>query len=350
MLINENKKNQDMENLNVQTSKTEEVGKIEKGLFVTIALSVIVVIILAIVGFLCINKNTEVVQGEVDANSVRVSGLMPGRVEKFYVAEGQYVHAGDTLAKIYSATVDAKLAQALAGQDAATALKQKADAGTRRQTLEAARNLMEQAKAALEIRKKTYERVEALYSQDVVPAQKRDEAKAAYDAAVAQFDAAQSQYNLAKEGAQKEDKMAAAAKLRAAEGTVAEVKSILQDQYLFAPCDGEISDIFPHIGELVSTGTPIMNVLKLEEKWFVFNVRESMLADMTMGKTVTLKVPAFDMKEIQAEVYYIKDMGEYAVWRSTKMTGEYDSKTFEVRLKPKGDVKDLRPGMSVILK
>ena len=330
-----------MENLNVQTSKTEEVGKKEKGLFVTIALSVIVVIILAIVGFLCINKNTEVVQGEVDANSVRVSGLMPGRVEKFYVAEGQYVHAGDTLAKIYSATVDAKLAQALAGQDAATALKQKADAGTRRQTLEAARNLMEQAKVALEIRKKTYERVEALYSQDVVPAQKRDEAKAAYDAAVAQFDAAQSQYNLAKEGAQK---------LRAAEGTVAEVKSILQDQYLFAPCDGEISDIFPHIGELVSTGTPIMNVLKLEEKWFVFNVRESMLADMTMGKTVTLKVPAFDMKEIQAEVYYIKDMGEYAVWRSTKMTGEYDSKTFEVRLKPKGDVKDLRPGMSVILK
>lgn len=339
-----------MENLNVQTSKTEEVGKKEKGLFVTIALSVIVVIILAIVGFLCINKNTEVIQGEVDANSVRVSGLMPGRVEKFYVTEGQYVHVGDTLAKIYSATVDAKLAQALAGQDAATALKQKAEAGTRKQTLDAARNLMEQAKASLGIRKKTYERVEALFSQDVVPAQKRDEAKAAYDAALAQFDAAQSQYNLAKEGAQKEDKMAAAAKLKAAEGTVAEVKSILQDQYLLAPCDGEISDIFPHIGELVSTGTPIMNVLKIEDKWLVFNVREAMLQDLAMGKTVIVKIPAFGMKEIEAEVYYIKDMGEYAVWRSTKMTGEYDSKTFEVRLRPKEVIKDLRPGMSVILK
>lgn len=339
-----------MENLNVQTSKSEEISKKEKGLFVSIALSVIVVIILAIIGFLCINKNTEVVQGEVDANSVRVSGLMPGRIEKFYVTEGQYVHTGDTLAKIYSATVDAKLAQALAGQDAATALKQKAEAGTRKQTLEAARNLMEQAKASLDIRKKTYERVEALYTQDVVPAQKRDEAKAAYDAALAQFDAAQSQYNLAKEGAQKEDKLAAAAKLKAAEGSVAEVRSILQDQYLLAPCDGEISDIFPHVGELVSTGTPIMNVLKIEDKWLVFNVRETMLKDLSMGKTVTVKIPAFDMKEIQAEVYYIKDMGEYAVWRSTKMTGEYDSKTFEVRLKPKEEVKDLRPGMSAILK
>jgi HlyD family secretion protein len=145
----------------------------------------VVVVILAIIGFLTINPKQEIVQGEVDANSVRVSGLMPGRVEKFYVTEGQKVHAGDTLAKIHSATVDAKLAQALAMQDAADAQRMKADAGARKQTISAAYDLWQQAKAALEIRKKTYERVESLYKQNVVSEQKRDEAKAAYDAAVA---------------------------------------------------------------------------------------------------------------------------------------------------------------------
>ena len=107
-----------MENLNIVKEDEMTVKKKERGLFVAIAATVVVVIILAIIGFLTINPEQEIVQGEVDANSVRVSGFMPGRVEKFYVTEGQKVHAGDTLAKIHSATVDAKLAQALAMQEA----------------------------------------------------------------------------------------------------------------------------------------------------------------------------------------------------------------------------------------
>ena len=323
--------------------------KKERSLFVALAASVVVVIGLAIIGFLVIKPAPEVVEGQVDANTVRVSGLMPGRVERFYVEEGQLVHAGDTLAKLYSATVDAKLAQALAMRDAAEAQKQKADRGARRQVVASALDLLKQAQANLEIREKTYRRLESLYNQNVVPAQKRDEAKAAYDAAVAQVSAARSQYELAKEGAQKEDRMAAGAMVNAAQGSVAEVESILKDQYLTAPCDGEIADIFPHEGELVSTGTPIMNILKSDNKWMVFNVRETMLRDMPMGREVTVEIPALGLKDVKATVYYIRDMGEYSVWRATKVTGEYDSRTFEVRVRAKQPIKDLRPGMSVIL-
>ena len=135
----------------------------------------------------------------------------------------------------------------------------------------------------------------------------------------------------------------------AAKGTVQEVESILNDQYLLAPCDGEISDIFPNVGELVSTGTPIMNVLKTDDQWMVFNVRETRLQDLKMGAKVSVKIPALDLDDAQAEVYFIKDRGEYAVWRATKVTGEFDSRTFEVRLRPVEKIKDLRPGMSVIL-
>ncbi len=338
-----------MENLNFKTENKQTIRKKERSLFLAIAATVIVVIVLAIIGFITINPAEQIVQGQVDGTSVRVSGLMPGRVEKFYVTEGQIVHKGDTLAKIESATVDAKLAQALAMQDAANAQKDKADAGARKQVITSAYDLWQQARASLDIHKKTYDRMESLYKQNVVSAQKRDEAKAAYDAAVAAENAAKSQYDLACEGAQKEDKAAATAMANAAKGTVAEVESILADQYLLAPCDGEITDIFPNEGELVSTGTPIMNVMKSTDKWFVFNVRETMLKDLTVGKEVNISIPALDVKNVKAKVYYVKDMGDYAVWRSTKVTGDYDSRTFEVRLSPVKAIENLRPGMTVIM-
>lgn len=234
-----------MENLNFKTEDEKTIRKKEHSLFLAIAATAVAVIVLAIIGFISIKPAQQIVQGQVDGTNVRVSGLMPGRVEKFYVHEGQIVHKGDTLAKIESATVDAKLAQALAMRDAAEAQKEKADAGARKQVIASAYELWQQARASLDIHKKTYERLESLYKQNVVSAQKRDEAKAAYDAAIAQESAAKSQYDLAREGAQKEDKMAAAAMANAARGSVAEVESILKDQYLLAPCDGEVTDISP---------------------------------------------------------------------------------------------------------
>lgn len=237
-----------MENLNFKTEDEKTIRKKEHSLFLAIAATAVAVIVLAIIGFISIKPAQQIVQGQVDGTNVRVSGLMPGRVEKFYVHEGQIVHKGDTLAKIESATVDAKLAQALAMRDAAEAQKEKADAGARKQVIASAYELWQQARASLDIHKKTYERLESLYKQNVVSAQKRDEAKAAYDAAIAQESAAKSQYDLAREGAQKEDKMAAAAMANAARGSVAEVESILKDQYLLAPCDGEVTDHFPQRG------------------------------------------------------------------------------------------------------
>ena len=212
-----------MENLNFKTEDEKTIRKKEHSLFLAIAATAVAVIVLAIIGFISIKPAQQIVQGQVDGTNVRVSGLMPGRVEKFYVHEGQIVHKGDTLAKIESATVDAKLAQALAMRDAAEAQKEKADAGARKQVIASAYELWQQARASLDIHKKTYERLESLYKQNVVSAQKRDEAKAAYDAAIAQESAAKSQYDLAREGAQKEDKMAAAAMANAARGSVAEV-------------------------------------------------------------------------------------------------------------------------------
>ena len=179
--------------------------------------------------------------------------------------------------------------------------------------------------------------------------QKRDEAKAAYDAAVAAERAAKSQYDLAVAGAQNEDKQSAAAMVTAATGNVDQVKAVLDDAYLTSPCDGTIDQVYPEVGELVSLGAPIMSVLKSDNRHVVFNLREELLRDFPAGKRVTLYIPALD-KDIEAEVYYIRDMGNYATWRATKTTGSWDSRTFEVKLRPTDSIEGLRPGMSAIYK
>ncbi len=305
--------------------------------------------ILAIIGFLFINKPAEILQGQAEATSIRVSGKLPGRVVEFYVREGDMVKKGDTLVHIHSSMVEAKLQQAKAMETAAQAVDQKVDAGTRAQIIQGAYQVWQQAEAAVGITKKTYDRVENLYKEGVMSEQKRDEAKAAYDAAVAGAAAAKSQYELAKQGPQREDKAQASAMVSAAQGSVAEVESVLEDQYLTAPCDGQIDVIFPNAGELVATGAPIMNVLRIDDKWVTFNVREDKLKDLTMGKEITVTIPALDT-EANMKIYYVRDLGSYATWHATKSTGEWDSKTFEIKARPEQDIPDLRPGMTVLIK
>ena len=317
-------------------------------LMTALAIMTVICIVLAIIGFCFLNKPSEIVEGQADATSIRISGKLPGRIVKLYVHEGDIVHAGDTLVQIHSSLADAKLMQAEGMETVARTQNRKIDAGTRSQIIQAARDMAAQAEAAVSITQKTYTRMENLFKEGVISEQKRDEAKAAYDAAVAAHRAAQSQLDLAVSGAQKEDKESAAAMVDVAKGGVAEVESLLEDQYLIAPCDGQIDQVYPEESELVSLGAPIMSLLKLSDKWVTFNVREELLNDLTMGKRIKVMIPALGKKEVDAEIYYIRDMGSYATWRATKTTGSWDSRTFEIKARPTEEVPNLRPGMSII--
>lgn len=332
------------------TNDTTETKKTEKTLLLTMAIVVAVVAVIAAIGFIFMNKPDDMIEGQVEGTTVRISGKLPGRVVEFFAEEGDTVHAGDTLVHIHSSLVDAQLTQAEALKEVAVAQNRKVDAGTRSQIIQAAYDLLQQANAAVTITEKTYRRMENLYKEGVMSEQKRDEAKAAYDAAVAAKGAAESQYSLAKAGAQKEDKESTAALVSAAGGGVAQVQAVLEDSYLTAPFDGTIDQIYPQEGELVALGSPIMSLLRKDKRWITFNVREKLLNDLTMGKKINVMVPALDRKEIEAEIYYIRDMGSYATWHSTKASGSWDSRTFEIKARPTAEIDGLRPGMSIVYK
>lgn len=308
-----------------------------------------VVIIVAVIGFFALGREPEVIQGQVDVTEYRVSSKVPGRILELRVKEGDYVKVGDTLAILDAPEVHAKMTQAQSAENAAAAMSEMAQNGARAEQIRAAFSVLQQAKAGLEIAQKSYGRVQRLFDEGVMSAQKRDEALASYKAMEAQVKAAQSQYDMARNGARQEEKKASAAQVERAKGAVQEVNSYIHETVQIAQMEGEVSDIYPKVGELVGTGSPIMSISVMKDIWGTFNVREDQLNGLSVGKTFTAFVPAFN-KSVKMKVYYMKDEGSYAVWKATKANGQYDLKTFEVKARPIDSMEGLRPGMSLIIK
>ena len=308
-----------------------------------------IVIFVAIAGYIVSRPEPPVIQGQAEATEYRVSGKVPGRIEQFYASEGDFVRKGDTLVKIDSPEVKARLAQAKAARSAAEAQKAKALAGTRQEQIAGAYELWQQALVNEDIMRRSFERVERLYGQNVISAQKYDEAKARYDAAKASSAAAESQYTMALNGAREEDKAAAIALVDKAEAALMEVESYLDELYLVSPADGVVSARFPKAGELVGQGSPVMAVTDLDDAWFTFNIREDMLHGLRTGDVLDVMVPALGDDIYRTEVTYISVLESYATWRATQDTGGYDARTFEVRSVPRVHIDGLRPGMTAIV-
>jgi HlyD family secretion protein len=325
----------------------EKKGKVN--LLIGLATLLGIVLLVSLIGTIFMKPEKELIQGEVDANEVRVSSKIAGRIQEFKVEEGASVQKGEMLVVINSPELYAKIEQAEAAENAAQAQNLKAIKGARKELIDGAFEQWQKAKVGLDIAQKSYARAKKLYDNQVISAQKFDEAEAQYNAALATEKAAKTQYDMAKNGAEKEDKLAAQALVDRAKGAVSEVKSYIPETQLIAPISGEISEIFPKQGELVGQGAPIMNVVDLNSCWITFNLRETSLAKVKMGTVLNVTIPALNNQQIKVKVNYIKALGSYATWRATKTSGQFDVKTFEVRAKPINGVQGLRPGMSAVL-
>lgn len=327
-----------------------EKEKKSYNLVIGIVALIVIILLIAVIGYFVSKPKPLMIQGEAEVSEYRVSGKVPGRIEELYVKEGQMVHKGDTVALIDSPEVRAKLAQVNAIKAAASSQSRKAQNGARKEQIAGAYELYQQALVQEDVMKKSFDRIQKLYDQKVIAAQKYDEVKAKYDASVAQTKAAKSQYDMAVNGAREEDKAAAKALVDQANGALMEVESYLSELYLTAPADGIISALFPKVGELVGQGAPVASVTDLNDVWFTFNVREDYLHGMKQGDKITVIIPALDGKEVPATINYVAVRESYATWKATKETGMYDAKTFEVRAVPDVMVDGIRPGMSAIVK
>lgn len=313
----------------------------------------VVVAGLAVVGtaacLLGMNPAPLVVQGEVGATRIDVASKVPGRVAEVLVARGEQVAKGQPLFVIDSPEVRARVRQARAAVEGANAQLTKANRGAREEEVRAARNLWSKAEAGLDLARKTYARVDRLYADGILPAQKRDEAFAQMEAARQSAAAARAAYEMAEKGAREEDKESALALVGRASGALAEVEAYEAETRLEAPRAAEVSDIVVDPGELAATGCPVVTLVDLSDVWVTFNLREDLLAKIRMGSTLRARIPALGDREVALKVNHIAALGEFATWHATKATGDFDMKTFEVRAVPFETVDGLRPGMSAVV-
>ncbi len=294
---------------------------------IIIAITCLAVAIISITTIFVINKNNEkIIQGEVETKTVDLSSKLTGRVKKIHVQKGDIVKKGDLLITLDTPEINAKATQTDASLELVQAQEQMSY------------DSYKQALAQAELAKKTYERLERLYKEGVVPAQKRDEARAKYLATKENVNAGRTKYTNFSN-----------ANIKKAQGAISEVQSYLKENKIIAPIDGQITEIGVEEGELVGAGFPIVSIVSVEDNWLTFNLREDYLQKVKIGKTFMATIPAISNEPIEVKVNYISALGNYATWRATKIRGDFDLKTFEVRAVPTKPIKDLKAGMTAIV-
>ena len=288
-------------------------------------------------------------QGQMEARESDIAAKVTARISKVHVTEGQRIQAGDLLVEMDSPEVQAKLAQAQAARDAAQAVATKASNGARPEEVQMARLGWERAEAAANLAKTSYDRVQSLFNQGLVSAQKRDEALTNWRASDAQARAAKAQYDMAASGARAEDKSAAAAQVRQVDGVIAEAKAAEAETQLRSPVGGEVANVLAKQGELSPQGVAVVTVVDLSDQWLVLHVREDQLQRFAMKSRFTGRLPALGNRQAEFEVSFLGVLPDFATWRTTRGSQGFDARTFEVRAKPVQVIDGARPGMSVIV-
>lgn len=321
--------------------------KNNRNIITVIIIVLVVVAAITIVAWYMARPRQIMLQGEAVAQTYKVSSKLVGRVDSLTVKLGDKVVKGQFMFELSTPEIDAKLRQAEAMLTAAGARNEMAKEGLRPQEIDAIMNMWHKAEAGLDLAKSTYNRAKNLYNEGVISAQKFDEASANLKAMQSTVNAAKAQYIMATEGARKEDKKAAAALVAQASGGVSEVEAYLKDAVQYSPIDGEVSSVMAEKGELVNAGFPVISLVDLNDIWFSFNIKESYLPYIRENQLIKVYVPAL-AKTIEVKVSYMAVQAQYATWTATRADGEFDIRTFEVRMRPTSKVEGLRPGMTIL--
>jgi HlyD family secretion protein len=350
----------EMPNPNVQAPATPEppteaakqVPK-ERPAASTRAASIIVGVVVAVVAALSIwylvRPQPLLVQGEVDATRFDIAARVDGRVGEIPVVRGEDVAAGAVLVRIDNPETIAKNEQAVAAKIVSEAQLANINAGTRAETIAARKAELERAEASVVLAQKTYDRVGQLAEHGNAPIARLDQATDSLHESQRAVDQARSAYEQAVNGYTKEEREIAAANVGKALADIKAVQSIIDQMVVYAPVASQVYQRNVEPGEYVSPGVPLVTLIDLNDLWIHFDLREDLVKSLKVGDRFAVRIPALADRRITVEVKLIATKGEYASWRATRATGDFDLRTFSIRAYPVDKVPELRPGMSAYL-
>jgi HlyD family secretion protein len=315
--------------------------------------SIIVAVVIAAVATLSIwylvRGEPLLVQGEVDATRLDIAARVDGRVRDVPVARGQNIDANAVLVRIDNPETLAKHEQARAAKLVADAQLANINAGTRSEVIAARKAALERAQAALVLAQKTYERVRQLAEHGNAPQARLDQTTDSLHESERAVDQAKSAYEQAVNGYTREEREIAAANVAKALADITAIQSIVDQMVVYAPVASQVYQRNVEPGEFVSPGVPLVTLIDLNDLWIHFDLREDLVRGLKVGDRFGVRIPALGERRIAVEVRLIATKGEYASWRATRATGDFDLRTFAIRAYPVDKVPELRPGMSAYL-
>ena len=315
----------------------------------SIIVGIVAAAVVALSVFYLLRPEPLLVQGEVDATRLDIAARVDGRVKEIPVERGQNVPTGAVLVRIDNPETLAKHEQMKAAKAVADAQLANILVGTRVETIAARKAEMERAQAAQVLAQKTFDRVHTLTEQGNAPQARLDQVTDALHESERAVDQAKSAYEQAVNGYTKEERAISKANVEKADADIQSVQSIVDQLVVYAPIASQIYQRNVEPGEYVSPGVPLVTLIDLADVWVHFDLREDLVKSLKVGDRFDVRIPALDDRRITVEVKLVATKGEYASWRATRATGDFDLRTFSIRAYPVQPVPELRPGMSAYL-
>ena len=315
----------------------------------SIIVGIIAAVVVALSAFYLLRPEPLLVQGEADATRLDIAARVDGRVKEIPVQRGQNVAANAVLVRIDNPETVAKYEQMKAAMAVAQAQLANVLAGTRAETVAARKAEMERAQASLVLAQKTFERTRTLTEQGNSPQSRLDQMTDSLHENERAVDQAKSAYDQAVNGYTKEERAISRANVEKANADVQSVQATIDQLVVYAPLPSQVYQRNVEPGEYVSPGVPLVTLIDLADVWIHFDLREDLVKGLKVGDKFDVRIPALDDRRITVEVKLIATKGEYASWRATRASGDFDLRTFSIRAYPVQPVPELRPGMSAYL-
>ena len=253
--------------------------------------------------------------GRIEATEIDIAAKTPGRIKEITVNEGDFVKAGQVLARMDTAVLEAQLREAEAQrQRARISIDTARSQVTQREAEKAAAEaVVAQRKAELDAAQRRLVRTEELARRGTAAFQTLDDDRAAFQGARAAVSAAEAQLAAAGAaiGAAKARVVDAQAAVEAAQATIERIQADIDDSTLTAPRDGRVQYRVAEPGEVLASGGTVLNMVDLSDVYMTFFLPTAAAGRVEIGSDVRLVLDAAPQYVIPAKATFVADVAQF---------------------------------------
>ena len=253
--------------------------------------------------------------GRIEATEIDIATKLPGRVEAIMVNEGDFVKAGQSLAKMQIDVLDAQRdeARAESSQAVAAVASAKAQVIARQSDTVSAQATVVQRASELDAAQRRSVRSESLSKKGFVTLQESDDDHAHANGATAALAAARSHVDTAQAAVTAAQAQVAGANsgVTASDATVARIEADIRDSQLKSPCEGRVQYRIAQPGEVLPGGGKVLNLVDLGDVYMTFFLPETVVGKLALGGDVHIVLDAAPQYIIPAKISYVSSTAQF---------------------------------------